>query len=174
MVIPYLLDIYWEIIMKSKPHGEPLTTCEVSASSPYDAVRLNAMRHGLLARDTVLPWEDPDAFDALHSALVDEWQPHGPTECELVLQLATTFWRVRRAPPAEAALIVYGMPEVESIPHSGMEVIPSGEFGLAAMRNLQLLSSEKIKNMQRYEKDMKKGIKNIIETLALARDVKSL
>jgi len=32
-------------------------------------VRLNARTHGLLSRDTLLPWEDPDDLDRLREDL---------------------------------------------------------------------------------------------------------
>ena len=44
-------------------------------------VRLNAIRHGLLARDVVLPGEDADAFEDLWKEVWAEFSPVGPIEC---------------------------------------------------------------------------------------------
>ena len=44
-----------------------------------------------------IPGEDLREFEALHFALIDEWQPSGPTEIDAVLSLADLMWRKRRA-----------------------------------------------------------------------------
>jgi hypothetical protein len=56
----------------------------------------HAMRHGLYARETVLPWEDPAAFAALHQAIVAELNPDGPLEAEAVREIAELQWRKQR------------------------------------------------------------------------------
>jgi len=39
------------------------------------ASRVNALKHGLLAKDVVLPNEDPARFDELYEGLAAEFQP---------------------------------------------------------------------------------------------------
>lgn len=65
--------------------------------------RFNALRHGVLSRYTVLPWEDPEEYQALVVALAAEHAPQGPTEEHLVEELAGILWRKRRLRLAEAA-----------------------------------------------------------------------
>jgi hypothetical protein len=65
--------------------------------------RFNALRHGVLSRYTVLPWEDADEYEAVLAALVAEHVPQGPTEEHLVEELAGILWRKRRLRLAEAA-----------------------------------------------------------------------
>jgi hypothetical protein len=65
--------------------------------------RFNALRHGVLSRYTVLPWEDPAEYEALLAGLVAEHAPQGPTEEHLVEELAGILWRKRRLRLAEAA-----------------------------------------------------------------------
>src|SRR5205807_5973473 len=65
--------------------------------------RFNALRHGVLSRYTVLPWEDEQEYQALVAALVAEHAPQGPTEEHLVEELAGILWRKRRLRLAEAA-----------------------------------------------------------------------
>ena len=43
----------------------------------YEVTRFNALRHGVLSRHTVLPWENGDEYDALIEALVVEHEPRG-------------------------------------------------------------------------------------------------
>lgn len=69
----------------------------------YDASRLNATRHGILSRFTVLPWEDAGEYQALHATLVAEHDPTGTIEAHLVEEIAGVLWRKRRLRLAEAA-----------------------------------------------------------------------
>jgi hypothetical protein len=57
--------------------------------------RFNALKHGVLSRYTVLPWEDADEYHALVAALTAEHAPQGPTEEHLVEELAGILWRAR-------------------------------------------------------------------------------
>ncbi len=46
--------------------------------------KMNAMKHGLLAADLVVRGEDPVQFTRVLESLVDELQPQGPLEEQLV------------------------------------------------------------------------------------------
>jgi hypothetical protein len=59
--------------------------------------RLNAIRHGILSRHLVLPWEDRSEYDDLLESLVTEHRPNGPTEHHLVEELAGVI-----SPPVSA------------------------------------------------------------------------
>jgi hypothetical protein len=61
-----------------------------------DITRFNALRHGVLSRYTVLPWENSDDYHAIVAALVAEHAPQGPTEEHLVEEIAGIMWRKRR------------------------------------------------------------------------------
>jgi hypothetical protein len=56
----------------------------------------HALRHGLYAREAVLPWEEEEAFAALHRSFVDELNPDGPLENEVVREVAELHWRKQR------------------------------------------------------------------------------
>jgi hypothetical protein len=62
----------------------------------YEVARFNALRHGVLSKHAVLPWEDGKEYSTLLEALVAEHQPEGPTEEHLVEELAGIIWRKRR------------------------------------------------------------------------------
>jgi len=70
---------------------------------------LNAVRHGLLARDAVLPDEDPAAYRELLAALEEEYQPDGPTRTFLVQQLASAQWRLQRFIRIETGFFAVGI-----------------------------------------------------------------
>jgi hypothetical protein len=74
-----------------------------SKTKGYQVTCLNALKHGVLSHDTVLPWECEREYCALLDALVSEHQPQGPTEEHLVEELAGIIWRKRRLRLAEAA-----------------------------------------------------------------------
>ena len=58
--------------------------------------RSNALKHGVFTPVATLPGEDPREFEALHSALVKEWAPVGPTEEDAVLSIAKAMLRKGR------------------------------------------------------------------------------
>ena len=68
-----------------------------------EITRFNALKHGILSRHTVLPWEDAGEYRALVAALAAEHSPQGPTGEHLVEELAGILWRKRRLRLAEAA-----------------------------------------------------------------------
>jgi hypothetical protein len=75
----------------------------MSLDPSTELTRFNALRHGVLSRYTVLPWEDAEEYKTIVSALVTEHAPQGPTEEHLVEELAGVLWRKRRLRLAEAA-----------------------------------------------------------------------
>ena len=51
-----------------------------------EITRFNALKHGVLSRYTVLPWEDADEYQALLAALAVEHAPQGPSQgCSILL-----------------------------------------------------------------------------------------
>ncbi len=85
--------------MNDIAHTPPL-----ESAGDYQSTRFNALRHGVLSRYTVLPWEDEGEYRALLDALAAEHVPQGPTEEHLVEELAGIIWRKRRLRMAEAAV----------------------------------------------------------------------
>ena len=71
--------------------------------------KLNALKHGLRAREVVLRGrcicESPREFAALHQRLLNDLDPVGLSEEMLVEQIATTYWRLRRVIKAESGEI---------------------------------------------------------------------
>jgi hypothetical protein len=77
---------------------------EALPGDSYEITRFNALRHGVLSKYTILPWEDEAEYRELIEALVAEHAPEGPTEEHLVEELAGIIWRKRRLRMAEAAV----------------------------------------------------------------------
>jgi hypothetical protein len=61
--------------------------------------RPNAQKHGVFAfvDFPTMPGEDVREYAELCTALVDEWEPSGPTEIDAVFSLADLMWRKLRA-----------------------------------------------------------------------------
>jgi hypothetical protein len=71
-------------------------------------VASNALRHGLTARQILLPHESPDDFDSFRLGLLSSLSPSGELEKALTEKIAADLWRLRRIPLLEAALYKRG------------------------------------------------------------------
>jgi hypothetical protein len=71
------------------------------------AVRLNAVKHGLLAEEILLPGEDEAALRKLGERLRTELQPVGELENMLVDRIISAHWRLRRLGRVEAGIFTY-------------------------------------------------------------------
>ena len=130
----------------------PATNSGDAPQSSYEAVRYNAMKHGILSRYTVLPHEDGGEYQELLSALLEEHQPAGMTEMHLVEELAGIIWRKRRVLQAEWANINQGL---KGAAQNAESVIPSAapfEPGLTGkdtdLRDLVGMTPEEIAERQ--------------------------
>lgn len=67
----------------------------------------NALTHGLTARALLLADEDPEEYCRLHEGFIMDLASASTLEDELVAQIASVFWRMRRVAAAEAALMAW-------------------------------------------------------------------
>ena len=74
---------------------------------PKAAVRLNALRHGLLSEEILLPGEDEEALRELAEGLRAELQPVGELEGLLVDRITSLLWRLRRLGRVEAGIFAH-------------------------------------------------------------------
>ena len=114
----------------------------------YQAVRFNAMKHGILSRYTVLSHENHADYESLVAALMDEHLPAGATEQHLIEELASVIWRKRRVLQSEGATINKGLKESA---RNAKTVIPAAapfEMGLSGentdIRDLMDLKPEDV------------------------------
>lgn len=144
--------------MNSTTHtntGNPTTVMptEEPSATPYEVVRFNALKHGILSRYTVLSHESHADYESLVNSLMEEHLPAGATEQHLIEELASTIWRKRRVLQAEGATINKGLRESA---RSARTIVPSAapfEMGLSGestdIRNLMDLRPEDVKESQR-------------------------
>jgi hypothetical protein len=82
--------------------------------------RLNALRHGLIGHTVVLPSEDHAAYQRHSQSFLDEYQPKGATETQLIQSMIDSSWRINRAAAVETNLFSLGITEME-------DRIPAGQ-----------------------------------------------
>ncbi len=135
------------------PFQATAETVPAPKTGAYEAVRFNAMKHGVLSKLAVLAHEDHAEFADLLAALIDEHQPAGITERHLIDELATIIWRKRRILLAEGATINQGL---KTAARNATSVIPAAapfERGLSGkstdIRDLMDLTPQDVADYQR-------------------------
>src|SRR5882724_3036617 len=68
-------------------------------------VSRNALKHGLLANDVLLPNENPEALTELSEGLREEYQPVGVFASVLVEAITWHTWRLGRFRKIEAGIL---------------------------------------------------------------------
>lgn len=131
----------------------PLIPTADPSPKPYEVVRFNALKHGILSRYTVLSHESHADYESLVNSLMDEHLPAGATEQHLIEELASVIWRKRRVLQAEGATINKGLKESA---RGAKTVIPAAapfEMGLSGegtdIRDLMDLKPEDVTESQR-------------------------
>ena len=131
----------------------PLMPTADANTQPYEVVRFNALKHGILSRYTVLSHENHADYESLVNSLMDEHLPAGATEQHLIEELASVIWRKRRVLQAEGATINKGLKEAA---RSAKTVSPAAapfEMGLSGentdIRDLMDLKPEDVTESQR-------------------------
>ncbi len=69
---------------------------------------LNAVKTGLTGRTVLLPSEDAEAYETHLLQYLEEFQPVGIRETQLVQNLADTQWRLDRIPSLENGIFALG------------------------------------------------------------------
>jgi hypothetical protein len=67
--------------------------------------RRNAVRHGLCAETVVGTLEDIEDYKGFEAAIIADYDAETAVERELVLRLASLFWRIRRTTAIETTLL---------------------------------------------------------------------
>ena len=66
--------------------------------------RRNAVRHGLTAETVIAVLENSEDYEAFEAAVISDYNVETAVERQLVLRLASTLWRLRRATSMETAI----------------------------------------------------------------------
>jgi hypothetical protein len=118
---------------------------------------MNATRHGLLARQAVLPNEDGDAFTGLLTRLREELQPDGVLEEMCVENIAAAAWRLARARRIESEILaseMYGAEEALAA-ETAEALLLAWKFGEgASAEEAATLESRARQQMARHEEQL--------------------
>jgi len=95
----------------------------VKTEAGKQAVRLNAVTHGLLTKVAVVRGEDPALLEQLRENLITEMEPHGEMETLLVERIATGMWRLRRVLNAESTRLQHEWDKRERYPFVGAYIL---------------------------------------------------
>ena len=100
-------------------------------------VRHNALKHGLLAQEVLLPEEDEVALRELDERLRAELRPEGEMEDLLVEQIVATQWRLRRMRRVEAGVFDWESASARSTAADPWHPLPEGKkmLGLSFIRD---------------------------------------
>ena len=136
-------------------------------------VARNALKHGLLSRNPVLPGEDPyGEFPELVESLHQYYAPENPVNANLVEDLAGVMWKLRRAGRIQSGLYktagpaatahVWGRTD-EPTPEEQEEV---GELILAHVFETKAQSLDRI---ERHEANLRRAQDRLIKRLDARR-----
>ena len=62
----------------------------------------NSLKHGLSGGDVVIPGESQEEFDTFYADFVAHYRPTGEMETDLVFEIASSRWRLRRVQQMES------------------------------------------------------------------------
>ena len=93
--------------------------------------RLNAVTHGILSKDIVLPGEDPELLKQLRVKIKEELKPEGEMEEIMVEGLVSTLWRWRRAIRLERKYTRIYPTEISSTP----DFVAGGDYRFGSWQN---------------------------------------
>lgn len=141
-------------------------------------VARNAVRHGLLAKEAVLPEEDPQQYLDLLAALHEEHQPATPLEEFCVEQMASAQWRLRRLVRIETGYLSERIAfvgalrgkrlavdaEIENLPKPEMDTLLLGTAFQDDSRSRDVLLK-----IARYENVIRRSFYKALETLLEAQ-----
>jgi hypothetical protein len=119
------------------------------------AVRLNALRHGLLSEE-ILPGEDEEALRELAEGLRAELQPVGELEGLLVDRITSLLWRLRRLGRVEAGVFIQ-----ES--YRDVRDSDASTLGLSFIRDGN--GTNAFSKLSRYETTMERGLYKALHEL---------
>ncbi len=134
-------------------------------------VSKNALKHGLLAENSVIPGEDPAEFDRHVTLYEDTYNPRNCVEKALVHQIADAAWRIQRLSRIEATIITTTIERTR---------VYQRDFQTSRMReghegDLQLLGTSMFKdtkflnNLARYDGHLNRRFHRSVELMMKIR-----
>ncbi len=148
----------------AKSHG-PKTEAGRKKSS------MNAVTHGLYAQGVVLPNEPHEQYREMLQAYLQQFQPQGPAEFDLVEEMVAAKWRQRRLWAIETDLLEDEMHhqkakfDEEGTDYTPITPLSFAYAALSASTSLPFLT----RNESRLERAYSRALKNLLELQRLRK-----
>ena len=130
----------------------------------------NAVKHGLYSASVVLSTEPRKQYNAMLDAYVQQFQPEGPVELDLVEEMVGAKWRQRRLRAIESELLEEEMDDVEKWfrdrgkEYNNLSVLTRA-YRRQAASTLALLT----RHEARLERAYSRALKNLLELQRLRK-----
>jgi hypothetical protein len=128
-------------------------------------VRYNAQKHGLLAKEILLPEENEEALRELDERLRAELRPEGEMEDLLVEQIVATQWRLRRLRRVETGVFdweLYGA-HSDTHPWTHPGTTETTMLGLSFIRDAN--DTNAFSKLSRYETAIERSLYKALHEL---------
>ena len=131
----------------------------------------NALKHGLMAQDAVIPGEDPAEFDRHLTKLEDTYLPRNYVEKELVRQIGDAMWRMQRLSRIESAVISASIERTRAYQFDfRVDRIKQGHEGDLQLLGESMLSGTKfLNNLARYDAHLNRRFYRAVELMMKIR-----
>jgi hypothetical protein len=148
----------------AKSHG-PKTEAGRKKSS------MNAVKHGLYAESVVLSTESPKEYQEILAAYIQQFQPDGQAEFDLIEEMVAAKWRQRRLWAIESQLVELEMLDQkeqldeEYTSYTEITQLASTYRALARSSTLPFLT----RHESRLERAYSRALKNLLELQRLRK-----
>jgi hypothetical protein len=124
--------------------------------------RLNAVRHGLLSQEVLLPGEDEATLRELGERMRAELQPVGELESLLVEQIIAAVWRLHRLRRVEAGIFAREF-SGGSVRAAGSSATDTAALGLSFIRDAN--GANAFSKLSRYEAAIERSLYKALHEL---------
>ena len=131
----------------------------------------NALKHGLMAQDAVIPGEDPAEFDRHLTKLEDTYLPRNYVEKQIVHQIADTTWRIKRLSRIETTVVSASIERTRVYQHDfRVERIRQGHEGdLQLLGESMFCGTKFLNNLARYDGHLRRCLHRDLELMMKIR-----
>ena len=114
---------------------------------------MNSVRHGITAKSIVLSNESKEDFEALRKTYYARYQPADEVECDLVDDMVSARWRIRRAVSLERVTIDIRQDRMQKVPPENREYIgePPACVRIMFAYEKEFNDSDTLRLVARYE-----------------------
>ena len=131
----------------------------------------NALKHGLLAQDSVIPSEEAADFDNHLTAIEDSYLPRNRVEKEIVRQIADVMWRMQRLSRIESSAIAASIERTRDVQKRLYpDRMKEGHEGEVQLLGTSMLNASKfLNNLARYDGHLSRRFFRSVELMMRIR-----